>query len=311
MLEALTKHVPGCIEAVYLLALAKHLSGMTSAAQSGAQYCLRIDSTYADAHLLMAQVHLTQGNLASAAQSLQTGLSYNFEVRESPRYHIIQARIHIAEKNAREGVKALLAAMKLPGVKRSLQQVQGTKKKSKRSLALADRVSVFLELARAYTAIDQTSEAAKVLADAENEFAGTPEEVRVLMARAELSVKLNDVEGAVRRLRGVSPAMPYYVQAKEYMAQIYLRQRRDKKAYAACYQELLDQNPSGHTHLLLGDAYMTIQEPGKAIKTYEAALKANPRDGRWWGEGGGRRGVVASCVPSFVSVACFLPFAPR
>lgn len=272
--------MPGCIEAVYLLALAKYLSGMTSAAQSGAQYCLRIDSTYADAHLLMAQVHLTQGNLGSAGQSLQTGLSYNFEVRESPRYHIIQARIHIAENNPREGVKALLAAMKLPGVKRSLQPVQGAKKKSKRNMALGDRVSVFLELARAYTEINQPAEAAKVLADATNEFSGTPEEVRVLMAHADLAVKRGDIDGALSTLRTVSPAMPYYVQAKEHMAHIYLHHRKDKKAYANCYQELLGQNPSGHTHLLLGDAYMTIQEPAKAIKTYESALKSNPRDGR-------------------------------
>ena len=55
-METLTKAVPGCVEAVFLLAQAKYLSGLTSAAQSGAQYCLHMTPGYADAHLLMAQV---------------------------------------------------------------------------------------------------------------------------------------------------------------------------------------------------------------------------------------------------------------
>lgn len=35
----------------------------------------------------------------------------------------------------------------------------------------------------------------------------------------------------------------------------------------------------GHSYLLLGDAYMAIQEPDKAINIYETALKQSPRDG--------------------------------
>lgn len=54
---------------------------------------------------------------------------------------------------------------------------------------------------------------------------------------------------------------------------------QDKRLYAACYREMVDQNPTGHTCLLLGDAYMNIQEPDKAIAVYESALKKNPRDG--------------------------------
>ena len=44
------------------------------------------------------------------------------------------------------------------------------------------------------------------------------------------------------------------------------------------FSELVDKYPSPHTCLLLGDAYMSIQEPEKAIEVYEAALKKNPRD---------------------------------
>ena len=40
----------------------------------------------------------------------------------------------------------------------------------------------------------------------------------------------------------------------------------------------MDRNPTPHTCLLLGDAYINIQEPEKAIEVYESALKKNPRD---------------------------------
>lgn len=282
LLERLTHHVPGCVEAIYLLARAKYLAGMTSAAQSGAQYCLHMDPTYADAHLLMAEVHLSQDNLSSAEQSLATGLGHNFEVRDAPLYYIIQARIHAKQGQPRESAKALLTAMKQAGVKKAVQSVSGASKTPRRPVPLGDRVSVFLDLASAYMALSQPSEAAKVLADASTEFAGTPEEVRVLMAHANVAVQRGDIDGAISTLRAVRPGVPYHIQAKELMAKIYLQQRKDKRNFVAVYQELVEQVPSGHTQLLLGDAYMTIQEPAKAIATYENALKSNPDDGKFF-----------------------------
>jgi tetratricopeptide repeat protein 21B len=41
----------------------------------------------------------------------------------------------------------------------------------------------------------------------------------------------------------------------------------------------MEQNNTAHTCILLGDAYMNIQEPERAIAVYESALKKNPRDG--------------------------------
>ena len=51
------------------------------------------DSSYAEAHLLLAQVQLHQGKFMNAKQSLEVGLSYNFEVREHPIYHLINAKV--------------------------------------------------------------------------------------------------------------------------------------------------------------------------------------------------------------------------
>lgn len=55
----------------------------------------------------------------SASSSLQTGLSYNFEVREAPLYHVINAAIMAAEGKHADRTKSLQTAMALPGVKRT------------------------------------------------------------------------------------------------------------------------------------------------------------------------------------------------
>lgn len=79
-------------------------------------------------------------------------------------------------------------------------------------------------------------EAAVVLQDAIDEFSGTPEELRVMIANADLEIAQGDVEQALTMLRSITPEQPYFVQAKLKMADIYLQCRRDKKLYAACYR---------------------------------------------------------------------------
>lgn len=52
------------------------------------------------------------------------------------------------------------------------------KKKGKRAITQADRVSVYVALAQAYAQAGQQQEAAKVMQDGAAEFSGTSEEVR-------------------------------------------------------------------------------------------------------------------------------------
>jgi len=56
-------------------------AGEMDGAVSSLQHCLSQDSTYGDAHLLMAQIHQHRGNHVATSQYLETALSYNFEVR--------------------------------------------------------------------------------------------------------------------------------------------------------------------------------------------------------------------------------------
>jgi len=52
----------------------------------------------------------------------------------------------------------------------------------------------------------------------------------------------------------------YYIEAKCKLADIYLKYKNNKKAYALCYQEILENNPTTEVKVLLADAYMNIQE---------------------------------------------------
>ena len=40
----------------------------------------------------------------------------------------------------------------------------------------------------------------------------------------------------------------------------------------------MDKAPTPSSYVLLGDAYMAIQEPERALEIYEQAVKRNPRD---------------------------------
>uniref|UniRef100_A0A8B9LC89 Tetratricopeptide repeat domain 21B n=1 Tax=Astyanax mexicanus TaxID=7994 RepID=A0A8B9LC89_ASTMX len=277
VLDTVVKIVPGLLHAVFLMAKVRFLSGDTEAAQSSLQHCLDQKPSFADAHLLMAQIHLLQGHFKLSSQSLELCLSHNFEVREHPLYHLIKAQAQRKMGELQEAIQTLQLAMSLPGVKRA---GSAAKSKARRvELSAADCVSVYLELAEALWLNGEQHEAAKVMQDAINEFTGTPEELRVTIANADLALLRGDTELALSMLRNITQDQPYYVQAKEKMAGIYLNHRREKRLYVSCYRDLVEKMPSSHTFLLLGDAYMNIQEPELAIEVYEQALKRNPKDG--------------------------------
>uniref|UniRef100_A0A3Q1H576 Tetratricopeptide repeat domain 21B n=1 Tax=Acanthochromis polyacanthus TaxID=80966 RepID=A0A3Q1H576_9TELE len=277
LLDKVVKIVPGLLQGVFLLAKVRYQSGDIDAAQSSLQHCLDQCPSLADAHLLMAQIHLQQGSVALCSQSLELCLSHNFEIRDHPLYHLIKAQAKKKMGELTEAIQTLQMAMSLPGIRRAGSSSKSKNKKTE--LSSSDCVSVFLELAEALWLNGEQHEAAKVMQDAINEFSGTPEELRVTIANADLALLRGDTELALSMLRNITPEQPYYIQAKEKMADIYLNHRKEKRLYASCYREMVEKLPSPHTYLLLGDAYMNIQEPEKAIEVYEQALKKNPKDG--------------------------------
>lgn len=99
-------------------------------------------------------------------------------------------------------------------------------------------------------------------------------------------------------LKTVTEDKPYFLQARQKMAHIYLTHCKDRRLYIACFRELAEKMAGPQTSLMLGDALMNIQEvnlegwwflskslslclslqPEQALSVYEKALKKNPRD---------------------------------
>ena len=43
--------------------------------------------------------------------------------------------------------------------------------------------------------------------------------------------------------------------------------------YVQCFRQIVDKNPTPQNYVLLGDAFMAIEEPDKALEIYEQVWK--------------------------------------
>jgi len=293
LLAELTEMVPAMIGAQLLLSKALFLSGQLDESEQVLVTCLRLDPQCAPAHIIQAQICLTRENFQQCSQALEQARSLDFEIRNTPIYHLMKTKLLEASGQVDDALKVLQAAMELPGVRKPLkagpgqaqtlqmqlaQAAHNPSAAMKGSVPLQDRISIFLELATVLAMLGQPEQAAKVMQDARAEFKHTTEATRILIADADLAVKRRDFDGALKMLASVPPSSSYATRAKVKAADIYLLHKKNKKAYAACYHELAQAAQSIHGFMLLGEAYQAIQEPEKAIKAYEAALKLNPGD---------------------------------
>ncbi|KAJ3224194.1 Tetratricopeptide repeat protein 21B [Clydaea vesicula] len=270
LVQLYCKIQPGSCNALYYLAKLKYLSNDQQSSQLHCSDCLKLDPTFLKAHILMAQIHLTNNHSKLATQSLEMGMSYNFEVRNIPMFHIIKAKALKMEGLYEEALNSLNFAISLPGIKESSESRSGN------NTSLSERVSLYLECVEVHSKLNQTHEAAKIMEDTIRAFSTTEEEGRIIIANADLSIARGEIDLALQILSTITSSNNYFIEAKSRMADVYKIYKNDQRAYARCYSEMVDKNPSVKSWLLLGDAYMNIQEPQKAIAVYERALEVNP-----------------------------------
>ncbi|KAI9207248.1 uncharacterized protein BJ171DRAFT_561472 [Polychytrium aggregatum] len=280
LLEIVSKIVPGSTDAMFYMSKLKFLSGDKMGAQMAASNCLRIDNGYSKAHILMGQIQLSNNHPKLAMQSLEMGLSYNFEVRHIPLFHILKARALKMQGSYEEALAVLQAAMNLPGIKdfskkggKPTPQIRG----SDTTATAAERVALYLELANTHVKLKNMHEAAKVMSDASFLFKGTPEQEAITVANATFALERGEIDSALGILATITSEQSHFIEARGIMADIYLKYKNDKKQYARCYSEIVEHSPTVESCMLLGDAYMNIQEPEQAIDVYESALESNPK----------------------------------
>ncbi|KFB41795.1 AGAP000136-PA-like protein [Anopheles sinensis] len=284
LLESVVKACPGLVEAVYLLALVQRLGGEVAAASATLNRILQeLDPAYPDAHLLLAEINIDQKQYQRAAQNLEICLSHSFKVRENPMYHLLYGIILKNQQQHEDALKSFMSALNLSGTNTGATTVvPGGNAKSSAlgnvKLNSTDRLTLYLEMIGTHQQLNQSTEALKLLEHVSSEFGGTSEEGRLALAMADFYIQQGNHAKAIELLRKMQPDHQYYIQAKTKMAYIYLNHRKDRLTFAQCFRELVANCPNASSYLILGDAYMSIQEPDDAIDAYREALRQNPRD---------------------------------
>lgn len=271
LLEQLVEACPGSSVALLLLSKAR----MQRGDYEGALTLLRklldtVEPSNAQAHLTMAQILAYQGKYQLASQSLEVGLSYNFKIRDEPVYHLIIGMVQRQAGDLESCVKSCQTAMSLA------ELTGGSHRKS--DMSASDRTTLYLELIAVYSKTRRFAEALALVEEAKTNLAGTAELGRITIGTADIYLEMGELENAVACLQNIHPGQPYYLQAHTKLAEINLNYRKDRQAFAKCFRELVEHCPGPKTYSMLGNAYMSIQEPERAIEAYEQALSQNPVD---------------------------------
>ncbi|WKY02043.1 hypothetical protein Q1695_015787 [Nippostrongylus brasiliensis] len=272
LLRIIIDNSPGISQAYFTLARCLFLHSEWDAADRMIEECLQRNETIADAYLLRAEIKSMQGLVADADSCLNTGLSFNFSIRDSTLFHLIKAKVHKQRNEMEKAADLLKAGLKLP------QKERSTNLLAKKEAADGQRISIQLELIDCLQSMKQAPEADRIMIEALEQWKGKPEEQQLLLMNAQLHLSKGDVDGALAVLNTVQPGQSNYHAARIKMAEIYLEEKRDKTMFTVCYRELLKSEPTSATYALLGDAYMSVQEPEKAIEAYENALKMSNKD---------------------------------
>ena len=110
---------------------------------------------------------------------------------------------------------------------------------SSTTLSTADQTTLYLELISAYAGLRRFTEATQLIEEARGRLACGPEYGRVVVGHAELCVEMEDVERAIDMLSSILPGEGYYLQAHTKLAEIYLKQRKDRHSFAKCYRQVI------------------------------------------------------------------------
>uniref|UniRef100_A0A5S6Q5P5 Tetratricopeptide repeat protein n=1 Tax=Trichuris muris TaxID=70415 RepID=A0A5S6Q5P5_TRIMR len=234
--------------------------------------CLAKDTENPSVYLLLAEISLRQRNFDAAKSTLEAAVSYDFNVRHRPSYHLIRALIAVASHETKDANAILTNAIQLYSLKPSKEQSFLTYESLE-----STKLKIQLELAKLLQLDGNFEETEKIL-DALRQEYGEEHEGQIIFIQCDLLLKKKDVNRALRLLSEVSADKWYYVETRKIMADIYLTYKKDKRQYIACFKEMMHSSPTPEILIAAGDAYARILEMEKAIETYETALRKNPKD---------------------------------
>ncbi|XP_023169714.2 tetratricopeptide repeat protein 21B-like [Drosophila hydei] len=281
ILEIILHICPGHQGALFLQAKLEFLSGEHSKAISRLQHILNLfGDTFTEAHLLLAQVLVEKKQYFQALEYLELALAQNFTVRERPMYYLLKGIILKHQQKLSEAHQSFLLALKLVGGISTVAQMHDYITPTDNNfITSSDKMTIYIELIYVLREIGDVQgiyESERILQSAIEEFNGTTEMGRLVIAHSQLMLEKCNVTEAINLLSTIKPDQSYYIQAKTHLANIYLTHQKNRNAFSQCFKELVEARPEPRSYLMLGEAYLSIQESDMAIDAYRKACSICP-----------------------------------
>eukprot|EP01029_Cantina_marsupialis_P015963 TRINITY_DN3539_c0_g1_i1.p1 TRINITY_DN3539_c0_g1~~TRINITY_DN3539_c0_g1_i1.p1 ORF type:complete len:1312 (-),score=419.30 TRINITY_DN3539_c0_g1_i1:598-4533(-) len=274
LLEKLIKEVPGNLEATMMLARVKFNGKQNTQAEKLLSRVTQLDPSQAEPHLMLAEMKMEDDKLNDVENHMNNALSADFEVQnKNIHYRILDLQLALKKEDKKQSIQKGKMALKL------LKNIKKTQ-----NVDLATQCGVYLRLAEAYALNKKFPDASKVIQAARRIFHNTPEESNVIIVHADVALAKNAEKGGDKTIEALgilneissdSIAFPVVLQKK---AHIFLKLKNNRKKYVDCFKELVASSPTVGSYIMLGDAYLEIQEPEKAIESYGKALELRPND---------------------------------
>ncbi|EFJ04662.1 hypothetical protein SELMODRAFT_138415 [Selaginella moellendorffii] len=279
-LELLLSAAPGFVNAHVMLARTHMELGDLEVSQESLQTAISLDSTCACAYILLAQIELERMNIDLSQSYLKQASTVDSSVRESLKFLALQANLHILTGEFGHALSVLESAIILPCMNKDSEKLEyySTQGKMLMDESSANKVMLYFLLAKVQIKMQNFAEAEKTIDDASRLFSGLHEKALMEVARAVLFVAKGKIDLGIEILHHIPCDSHCLIEARTAMAHIYLEHKGDKMRFLQCFSELAELFPSAKMHLKLADAFNKVNDPIRAIKSLESALKNSPND---------------------------------
>jgi tetratricopeptide (TPR) repeat protein len=256
------------------------------AARNLRQY-LNIQPKSCPALIAMAKIDIQRQQTSAANRSLEQALAADFSIRSSTLFQMLQVYVKAQQTKYDEAIiemEKLMSSPEIHGNSGSSQAVDSlglpmtavVNPLDPLRLMPEDRAGAFITYSYLLSKVKRLKEAKQVLAEAKMIFAGSEQEVQILVASSQLAVERKDYDAAIRMLDQIAPDSVAYSRAQTMKADILLTYHRDKEGYTECYKQLVAQDGSAKNYYALGEAYLRILQPESAVDALEAAYRLDP-----------------------------------
>lgn len=171
--------------------------------------------TCTEAHLLMAQILVGKTQYSNALDYLELAFTHDFTVREQPMYHLLKGIILKHQGNLPEAHQSLVLALQLVGGPLTgPHKTQESIVQSDRIINSSDKMTLYIELIYILRDMGDSQgihESQRILQFAIEEFSGSTEMGRLVIAHSQLMIEKCNFTKAISLLSTISPDQSYYI----------------------------------------------------------------------------------------------------